>query len=52
MAAEPSVWILSRGRKGDLDQMLALAKATGWRFEIKTLRFAGPEIPLLSKLLL
>ena len=30
MAAEPTIWILSRGRKGDLDQMLALAKATGW----------------------
>ena len=27
MATEPTVWILSRGRKGDLDQMLALAKA-------------------------
>lgn len=52
MAGEPSIWILSRGRKGDLDQMLALAKATGWPFEVKTLRFAGPEIPVLSKLLL
>lgn len=52
MAGEPSTWILSRGRKGDLDQMLALAKATGWPFEVKTLRFAGPEIPVLSKLLL
>ena len=48
MAAEPRIWILSRGRKGDLDQMLALAKATGWPFEVKTLRFAGPEIPVLS----
>ena len=27
MAAEPLIWILTRGRKGDLDQMLALAKA-------------------------
>lgn len=52
MAADPTVWILSRGRKGDLDQMLALARATGWPFEVKTLRFAGPEIPVLSKLLL
>lgn len=52
MAAEPTIWILSRGRKGDLDQMLALARATGWRHEVKTLRFAGPEIPILSKLLL
>lgn len=52
MAADPTVWILSRGRKGDLDQMLALAKAIGWPFEVKTLRFAGPEIPILSNLLL
>jgi len=52
MAGEPSIWILSRGRKGDLDQMLALAKATSWPFEVKTLRFAGPEIPVLSTLLL
>jgi uncharacterized protein len=52
MATDPTVWILSRGRKGDLDQMLALARATGWPSEIKTLRFAGPEIPVLSKLLL
>lgn len=52
MAAEPTIWILSRGRKGDLDQMLALARATGWPHEVKTLRFAGPEIPVLSKLLL
>jgi mitochondrial fission protein ELM1 len=52
MAAEPLIWILSRGRKGDLDQMLALAKATGWPCDVKTLRFAGPEIPVLSKLLL
>jgi len=52
MAAEPRVWILSRGRKGDLDQMLALAGALGWPHEVKTLRFAGPEIPVLSTLLL
>ncbi|MCA3574903.1 MAG: mitochondrial fission ELM1 family protein [Aestuariivirga sp.] len=35
MAADPLVWILSGGRKGDLDQMLALARATGWRHEVK-----------------
>lgn len=50
--AVPKIWILSRGRKGDLDQMLALAKASGWDYEVKHLRFAGPEIPLLSRLLL
>jgi len=52
MAADPRVWILSRGRKGDLDQMLALVTALGWPHELKTLRFAGPEIPVLSKALL
>lgn len=52
MAAEPTIWILSRGRRGDLDQMLALARATGWPFTVKTLHFAGPEIPVLSRLLL
>lgn len=52
MAADPTIWILSRGRKGDLDQMLVLARATGWPHEVKTLRFAGPEIPVLSRLLL
>ena len=35
MAADPLIWILSGGRKGDLDQMLALARATGWRHEVK-----------------
>ncbi len=52
MAADPLIWILSRGRKGDLDQMLALATATGWPFEVKQLSFMGPEIPVLSSLLL
>lgn len=52
MAADPTIWILSRGRKGDLDQMLTLARASGWPFAVKTLRFAGPEVPVLSRLLL
>ena len=52
MAAEPLIWILSRGRKGDLDQMTNLAEATGWPFEVKRLQFRGPEIPVLSSLLL
>lgn len=52
MAAEPLIWILSRGRKGDLDQMANLAEATGWPFEVKRLQFRGPEIPVLSSLLL
>lgn len=52
MPTEPKIWILSRGRKGDLDQMETLARALGWPFEIKTLTFRGPEIPVLAKLLL
>lgn len=48
--ALPNIWILSRGRKGDLDQMLALTKAVGWPYEVKQLRFTGPEIPVLSSL--
>lgn len=52
MPAEPTVWILSRGRKGDLDQMRALAETVGWPFEVKTLCFAGPDIPVLSRWLL
>jgi mitochondrial fission protein ELM1 len=52
MGAEPDIWILSRGRKGDLDQMVALCEAGGWRYELKRLSFAGPEIPVLSSLLL
>lgn len=52
MAAEPLIWVLSRGRKGDLDQMTTLAEATGWPFEVKRLQFRGPEIPVLSSLLL
>jgi len=52
MTAEPTLWILSRGRKGDLDQMQALSRRLGWPTQVKTLRFAGPEIPVLSSLLL
>jgi mitochondrial fission protein ELM1 len=52
MTAEPTMWILSRGRKGDLDQMLVLAGAAGWPFEVKRLSFRGPEIPVLSSILL
>ena len=48
----PHIWILSGGRKGDLDQMVALARAVGWPHEIKHLRFTGPDVPLLSRMLL
>ena len=52
MAADPLIWILWRRRNGDLDQMLALAAALGWRHEIKRLSFRGPGIPALANLLL
>ena len=35
MTADPKIWILSGGRKGDLDQMLVLARAMGWPYEVK-----------------
>lgn len=49
MAADPLIWILTDGRKGDLDQMLALARATGWRYEVKqaTRDLAAPWPDLL-----
>ncbi len=50
--ASPKLWVLSKGRKGDLDQMLALAQALGWPFETKLLSFRAPEIPPLAPLLL
>jgi mitochondrial fission protein ELM1 len=52
MAADPLVWILWRRRKGDLDQMLALVTALGWRHKIKRLSFHGPDVPALANLLL
>lgn len=52
MAADPLVWILWRRRKGDLDQMLALVTALGWRHEIKRLAFHPPDVPALAPLLL
>jgi phosphatidylinositol alpha 1,6-mannosyltransferase len=52
MKADPLVWILWRRRKGDLDQMLALVQALGWRHEIKRLSFMGPMFPALANLLL
>jgi mitochondrial fission protein ELM1 len=50
MAVDPRVWLLSGGRKGDLDQMLALVEAAGWSFELKELRFRGPLHPLTARL--
>ena len=52
MGAETLVWILWRRRKGDLDQMLRLVQALGWRHEIKKLSFRSPDIPALAGLLL
>lgn len=51
-AAAPTVWVLWRRRKGDLDQMLALLNAVGWPYAIKKLSFLKPDIPILAPLLL
>ncbi len=48
----PKVWLLSQGRRGDLEQMLALAQALSWPLEIKTLVFRPPAIPALAPVLL
>lgn len=49
---EPVVWILTRGRQGDLDQMQVLAKGLGWPTVVKRLSFRKPHIPALASLLL
>ena len=38
-AAEPRIWVLLGVKGGDNAQGLALAKAVGWRYETKQLRF-------------
>ena len=48
----PKIWLLSQGRRGDLDQMQALAQALAWPTVTKTLAFRGPAIPALAPLLL
>lgn len=48
----PSVWILTRGRQGDLDQMQTLAAALGWPAEVKRLDFHHPHIPAFASVLL
>jgi phosphatidylinositol alpha 1,6-mannosyltransferase len=52
VAGRPTVWVLWRRRKGDLDQMAALLDAAGWSHTVKTLSFWKPEIPFLAPLLL
>lgn len=47
-----TIWILSHARAGDLDQMLALARALDWPATIKRLAFRTPKlaaIPFLAK---
>ncbi len=38
-ACQPSVWVLASHRAGDASQVLALAEAVGWQFEVKRLAF-------------
>ena len=47
--ALPSVWLLAGHKAGDNNQLLALADALGWRYEIKRLSYRRSE--LLSNLL-
>lgn len=47
-----TIWILSHARVGDLDQMLALARALGWPATIKRISFRLPKlaaIPFLAR---
>ena len=53
MAAR-TIWILSHARAGDLDQMLALARALGWPATIRKLSFRAPKLaaaPFMARLL-
>lgn len=49
---DPRVWILTRGRQGDLDQMMALSQALGWPTAVKRLVFHKPHVPALARALL
>jgi uncharacterized protein len=47
-----TIWILSHARAGDLDQMLALARALDWPATVKRLVFRTPKlaaIPFLAR---
>lgn len=49
-----TIWILSHARAGDLDQMLALARALGWPASIRKLSFRAPRLaaaPFMARLL-
>lgn len=48
--ANPAVWVLSGYKAGDTTQMLALANALGWEYEVKELSYRFTE--LLSNRLL
>jgi mitochondrial fission protein ELM1 len=43
---QPTVWVLASPRAGDASQVLALAEAIGWPFEIKRLTFKPLNILL------
>jgi len=48
--AHPNVWLLMGHKAGDNNQVLALAEALGWPYEVK--RFVYKKTELLSNLLL
>lgn len=46
MAAERRVWVLAGEKPGDNAQLMSLAGALGWPFEVKQLRFRAPRSKL------
>ena len=42
MSSPPKVWVLLGERIGDNNQVLRLAEALGWPFEVKRLRYIWP----------
>ena len=41
--SKPQVWVLAGDKPGDNAQLLSLASALGWPFEVKQLRFGAPR---------
>lgn len=52
MGEMPRIWLLWNKRKGDFDQLQRLATEVGYPYEIKRLRFRGPNFPPLARLLM
>jgi len=48
VAVTPRVWVLAGEKPGDNAQLLSLASALGWPFEVKQLRFGAPRSRLVT----